>query len=129
VFAAGPPLVVLYPAMAAAGVGIGLFGVWWETALAQRIPPHLLSRVSAWDWMGSLALLPAGYLLAGPLADALGDVRVMVGGGLIGMTACILGLLPPGTRHLTRLSDDGPTGLQAAAPIVPPTEPAPSPAR
>jgi MFS family permease len=118
VFAAGPPLVVLYPAMAAAGVGIGLFGVWWETALAQRIPPHLLSRVSAWDWMGSLALLPAGYLLAGPLADALGDVRVMVAGGLIGMTACILGLLPPGTRQLTRLEDDAPTGLQAAAAVL-----------
>ena len=43
-----------------AGIGIGLFAVWWETALATRIPPHLLSRVSAWDWMGSLAAAAAG---------------------------------------------------------------------
>ena len=26
-----------------AGVGIALFGIWWETALAERVPPHLLS--------------------------------------------------------------------------------------
>ena len=43
-----------------AGVGLSLFDVWWQTALAQRIPPHALSRVSSYDWMGSLALLPLG---------------------------------------------------------------------
>jgi MFS family permease len=114
-FGAGPPLGVLYPAMAVAGLGIGLFAVWWETALAQRIPPHLLSRVSAWDWMGSLALLPAGYLLAGPIAHALGDVRVMIGGGLIGMIACILGLLPRGTRTLARLEGPASRDIRPAS--------------
>jgi MFS family permease len=102
-FAAGPPLLLLYPVTAVSGFGLGLFGVWWETALAQRIPPHLLSRVSAWDWMGSLALLPAGYLLAGPAARLLGDVEVLVGGGLIGLAAFALGLLPASTRNLTRI--------------------------
>ena len=53
-------------------MGIALFGIWWETALAERVPPHLLSRVSAYDWMVSLSLLPLGYLLAGPLGEALG---------------------------------------------------------
>jgi len=104
-YAAGPPLVVLYAVMALAGVGIGLFAVWWETALAQRIPAHLLSRVSAWDWMGSLALLPAGYLLAGPVAASLGAVPVLLGGGLLGLAACASGLLPRSTRTLTRLED------------------------
>ncbi|MDQ6651033.1 MAG: MFS transporter [Actinomycetota bacterium] len=103
-YAVGPPLGVLYPAMAAAGVGIGLFAVWWETALAQRIPAHLLSRVSAWDWLGSLLLLPIGYLLAGPLAAVVGDVRVLVVGGLLGMVSAVLGLLPRSTRTLTRLA-------------------------
>ena len=103
VYALGPPLPVLYPVMVAAGAGIGLFAVLWETALAQRIPPHLLSRVSAWDWMGSLALLPAGYLIAGPVADALGEVPVLVVGASIGALAAVLGLLPPSTRSLTRL--------------------------
>jgi hypothetical protein len=80
-----------------------MFGVFWETALAERIPPHLLSRVSAWDWMGSLALLPAGYLLAGPAARLWGSAHVLVVGGLIGTTACALALLPRSTRTLARL--------------------------
>ena len=65
------------PLFAAAGVGLALFGIWWETALAERVPPHTLSRVSSYDWMGSLALLPVGYLLAGPLGDALGPALVL----------------------------------------------------
>jgi MFS family permease len=104
-YAAGPPLAVLYPVMVLSGLGIGLFDVWWQTALAQRIPPHLLSRVAAWDWMGSLALLPAGYLLAGPLANAFGSVQVLVVGGLLGMTAGALGVLPRSTRGLSRLEE------------------------
>ena len=65
-FAAGAPRPFLVALFVLAGVGLALFDVWWQTALAQRIPPHALSRVSSYDWMGSLALLPLGYLLAGP---------------------------------------------------------------
>ena len=104
-FAAGPPLPLLYPVTATAGLGIGLFAVWWETALAQRIPPHLLSRVAAWDWMGSLGLLPLGYVLAGPLATVLSARSVMIGGGLFGMFVMALALLPRSSRTLTRIED------------------------
>lgn len=103
VYAAGPSLAVLYPVMAFAGAGVGLFAVWWETALAERIPPHLLSRVSAWDWMGSLALLPLGYLIAGPLGRSYGENTVMLYGGLLGLVCLGLGLLPRSTRGLARL--------------------------
>jgi MFS family permease len=118
-FAAGPPVLVVYPAMAAAGAGVGVFAVWWETALAQRIPPHLLSRVSAWDWMGSLALLPLGYILSGPLADHIGGVRVMVIGGIVGTGLMVLGLLPRSTRTLTRLPEveEPTTGLELTFPV------------
>lgn len=116
VFALGPPQVLLYLTMVISGVGIGLFAVWWETALAQRIPPHLLSRVSAWDWMGSLALMPVGYLLSGPAADALGAVEVMVGGGVIGGIAMVLALLPRSTRELARWEGEpAPAGVLTAA--------------
>jgi hypothetical protein len=99
---------VLYAATAVAGLGLGLFGVWWETALAQRIPAHLLSRVSAWDWMGSLALLPLGYLLAGPVAAVIGGTTVLIVGGLIGTAAMALALLPRSARTLTRLEESIP---------------------
>lgn len=117
VYALGPPLPWLYAAMVASGAGIGMFAVWWETALATRIPPHLLSRVSAWDWMGSLMLLPLGYLLAGPAADAFGAVEVMAVGGLLGAVACALGCLPRATRDLRRLD---PLPPPPPPPIPPP---------
>lgn len=104
-FAAGPPRLLLYAATGLGGFGIGCFSVWWETALAQRIPPHLLSRVSAWDWMGSGALLPLGFVLAGPAADAWGRVNVLVVGGLLGSAASVCGLIPRSTRALARLAD------------------------
>lgn len=116
-YASGPPLALLYAFTSVAGLGLGLFGTWWETALAQRIPPHLLSRVSAYDWMGSLAFLPLGYLLTGPVAALVGDVEVLVGGGLLGTVMFALGLLPKATRTLPRLepgaNDSGPARLPA----------------
>ncbi len=114
-FAAGPPVAALYPVTIAAGFGLGLFDVWWQTALSQRIPAHLLSRVSAWDWMGSLALLPLGYLLAGPLAAAAGGVTVLVAGGSIGTVALLLALVPASTRRLTRWEAPAPV---ADAPVT-----------
>ena len=72
VFALGAPLALVVVCAFATGFGFSLLMIWWETALARHIPASALSRVSAWDWMGSLALLPLGFLLAGPLAAAFG---------------------------------------------------------
>jgi MFS family permease len=82
-FALGLPVALLVAVFALAGTGIALFDIWWSTALAERIPPHTLSRVTAYDWMGSLALLPIGYALAGPIGEALGGVEVLAGGATI----------------------------------------------
>jgi hypothetical protein len=85
------------------GVGVALFGIWWETALAERVPAHVLSRVTAYDWMGSLALLPLGYVLAGPLGEALGATEVLIGGSAIALAALGGTLLVRDVRGLTRL--------------------------
>ena len=86
------------------GAGLALFDVWWQTALAQRIPPHALSRVSSYDWMGSLALLPLGYLLAGPAAEAFGASEVLIVGGIVGLAISALGFAIPDVWRLRRLS-------------------------
>jgi hypothetical protein len=85
-----------------AGLGFSLFDVWWQTALAQRIPPHALSRVSSYDWMGSLALLPLGYLLAGPIGEAIGPAELMLIGGSVGVAIAALGFAIPDVWHLDR---------------------------
>jgi MFS family permease len=102
-YAAGVTLVVVVPTSLIAGTGLALFDVWWLTALAERIPAEKLSRVTSYDWMVSLGLLPLGYVLAGPLASALGAVEVMIGGSVLAFIAFAMGLLPRQTRSLERL--------------------------
>ena len=103
--ALGIPLAVALAGGVCCGVGLALFGVWWQTALAERIPPAALSRVTSYDWLGSMALLPLGYVVVGALADGLGATEVMAGGGLLAAVVVLAGLLPRETRELTRGSD------------------------
>jgi MFS family permease len=46
--------------------------VQWTVALATRIPSDKLARVSSYDAFGSLAAMPLGALVAGPLAASIG---------------------------------------------------------
>jgi hypothetical protein len=55
-----------------AGVGVSIFGVLWETTLQREVPAEALSRVSSYDWFGSIATLPIGFALVGPLSHAFG---------------------------------------------------------
>jgi hypothetical protein len=114
-YAAGITLWVVVPAVVIGGGGIALFDVWWLTALAERIPADKLSRVSSYDWMVSLALLPLGYVLAGPLAHALGAVEVLLGGSALAGVALALGLLPRETRMLRRLTGAASSASTASA--------------
>ena len=104
-YAVGLPLELVIPTTCLAGTGIALFDIWWETALAERIPPELLSRVSSYDWMVSLGLLPLGYIVAGPLGASLGSVDVLAGGSVIAVLAYLAGLAPRATRMLVRVGD------------------------
>jgi predicted MFS family arabinose efflux permease len=54
------------------GISIELFAVLWFTALHRNIPREALSRVGAYDAMGSLMFGPIGLALAGPLVSVLG---------------------------------------------------------
>jgi MFS family permease len=99
-FALGAPLGLMVVLACARGFGWALLMIWWETALARWIPPRALSRVSAWDWMGSLALLPAGYLAVGSLAGAVGLRAVLGVGSAVGLVILSAALLPRSTREL-----------------------------
>jgi MFS family permease len=101
VFALGTPLALVIVVALANGFGFALLMIWWETALAYHIPPRALGRVSAYDWMGSLALVPIGYLIAGPLANAFGAREVLGVGAVLGLLMLLLSLLPRSTRELT----------------------------
>ena len=57
--------------------------------------------------MGSLALAPLGYLLAGPIAEVVGGREVIGAGAALTLALLGLGLLPRQTRGLTRLGLPG----------------------
>ena len=119
VFSFASPLAVVLPFAFATGFGFSLFGVWWETALARHIPPHAISRVSAYDWMGSLALLPLGFVIAGPLASVFGARNVLGFGSVIGFVLLLVALIPRSTRELN--------GAPAQSDRDPPDRPDPDP--
>jgi MFS family permease len=116
-YASGTTLFIVLPVTLLAGSGIAVFDILWTTALAERIPPGRLSRVSSFDWMISGALLPLGYAIAGPLGSALGVVPVMVGGSALALVAFVLGLLPRDTRMLERIAP-GETAAAAEEPLL-----------
>ena len=71
-FALGYGTPALICAAVLCGISAALVNVLWETTLQEQIPPEALSRVSAFDWMGSLAFYPLGMIIAGPIAAVIG---------------------------------------------------------
>jgi MFS family permease len=71
-FALGYGTTALIPAAALCGISAALVNVLWETTLQEQIPPEALSRVSAFDYMGSLAFFPLGMVIAGPIEAVIG---------------------------------------------------------
>ena len=57
------------------GIGFAFGGAIWMSTLQRFVPEHALSRISSFDWLGSVALNPIGYALIGPLAVAFGTAR------------------------------------------------------
>jgi MFS family permease len=91
ILAAAPSIVLLglrAPAflVALASLGAGASTAFADTALEttvqQNVPQHVLSRVSAWDWMGSFALRPLGFALVAPVADAIGIRKTLIGAAI-----------------------------------------------
>lgn len=54
------------------GINFDLWGAIWTTALQKEVPKESLSRVSAFDGMGTLLTRPIGVAVAAPLASAMG---------------------------------------------------------
>ena len=57
---------------ALAGICVAFGFTLWETTLGREVPPAALSRVTSFDWFTSVGLMPLGYALVGPVADAVG---------------------------------------------------------
>lgn len=119
------PVWGLCAVMFVSGAAIEVFGVSWMTTMHQEIPEEMFSRVSSYDWFGSLSMLPLAMALAGPVESAIGRTSALWGcaGLVIVVTAAVL--LVPDVRHMTR-KPPAPTGPGAAAPDLAKPSPAAS---
>jgi len=85
-----------------AGVALGLGNVLWETTLQEGVPANFRSRVSAYDWLGSIAMRPLGLAAAGPLAGLLGvDLVLWLAAAALAATTALT-LTVPSIRRLER---------------------------
>ncbi len=83
-----------------AGMSLGVFGPLWDTTLQREVPERVLSSVSAYDYLGSVALLPVGYAIAGPLSAAIGARPMLLGAGVwVGLSSLVV-LGVPAVRQL-----------------------------
>ena len=87
------PTLVIAAAYLLAGIGLEIFGVFWDTSLQEHIPQEKLSRVYSYDALGSFVLIPLGLVAAGPLADRIGIdetlwlAAAVIAAGVAGMLA------------------------------------------
>jgi MFS family permease len=81
------PVVALLEALT--GVGVVVCFTVWETALQERIPEAAQSRVSSFDYLGSLTLMPLGDLVVGPAAELLGNKGAALAATLITLAVAL----------------------------------------
>ncbi len=86
------------------GITEGLIEVIWITALQQRVTPGALARVSAYDTVGSFALMPVGFALAGPAAEAFGTKEVLFAAAAFAAVSSAFVATLPSVRGFRRLS-------------------------
>lgn len=107
------PVWALCAVMLVTGICLEVFGVSWMTALHQEIPEEKLSRISAYDWFGSVALVPLATALAGPAESVLGRPEALWGCAALVVVATAAVLCVPDVRNLrrrTRTVTEAPTG-------------------
>lgn len=93
------PVLVVGVLAFAAGVASDVFEVLWITALQNNIPADALSRVSSYDYLGSLAFVPIGLAVSGWAVATYGVAPTMWVCAALCLTSAV-GLLDPQVRGL-----------------------------
>jgi hypothetical protein len=114
-YGSGLPLGAVCAIQFAAAIGVTACFTLWETTLQEHVPPASLSRVSSYDYMVTVGLMPLGTVIAGPVADAVGLHTTLRAMSVVGVLAAC-GLL--GVRSVRTL---GRGQTPAPTPVAPGT--------
>lgn len=83
------------------GITLDLWGTLWSTALQRMVPRDSLSRVSAFDAMGSMMFRPVGLAIAAPLSTLVGIENFLQILAAITVVAIVVPLLDPQVRNMS----------------------------
>ena len=76
----------------------------WATVKQRHVPPELLGRVSSFDWLISIGLLPLSFALTAPVSAAIGAQTTLIVAGALGAVVTFAALLLPGMRSVEERS-------------------------
>jgi MFS family permease len=110
--AAHAPLPLILAAALIDGGSGTLFNVFWLTAIQREISPEEQSRVSSWDYLGSLALQPLGLAISGPVAAVIGLSTTLYAAGCLFALLLLGALAVPSLRNYSH----DPRGLAPRTP-------------
>lgn len=82
------------------GASVTVSNLIWINVLQEHIPRDLLGRVSSINELGSVALLPISFGLAGWATDLVGAPLVFIVGGIMTIALATIALTHPAIRHL-----------------------------
>jgi hypothetical protein len=112
--AAHAPLPFILPVAFIDGGSGTMFNTFWFTAVQSDVPAGELARVMSWDYFGSVAILPLGQALSGPVAAALGSSTTMYAAAVLTAVLFGLGLAVPSVRNFSPPAV-APAGSEAVA--------------
>lgn len=99
--AADAPLPLIVAVALVDGASGPLFNTLWYTALQREVPASELSRVSSWDYLGSVAMLPAGQAISGPVGEAIGISTTLYLAGALFLVLLLAVLAVPAVRNFS----------------------------
>jgi MFS family permease len=97
---ASAPVALLCLAGFLGSMGLTCGDIIWFTTFQRLVPDHLMSRLSSFDWFGSVALNPIGYALVGPLANQLGVAKTLYLAASMNAVVTLVVASTPAIRHL-----------------------------
>jgi MFS family permease len=99
--AAHAPLPVILAVALVDGASGTMFNTFWFTAVQSDVPADELARVFSWDYLGSVAVLPAGQALSGPVGALLGLSATLYAAAGVSLVLFALALAAPSVRNFS----------------------------
>jgi len=112
VLATLPSLPVTLVALAVGGFAVGPINPLLGTLTYEIVPAHLRGRVLGAVTSGAWAAIPAGILLGGIMADAVGVSAALFGIGACYVAVSVFGFFNPAFREMDRLPGDAYTAAE-----------------